>query len=271
AFGKIATPSSPDAPPPPPGSPGGPAVGRISADGTVTEFPLPAANRNGVFSSGPYSPGSEINPRGIMAGPDGAMWFVESGGDQIGRITTDGVITEYPLPRRDTERSWPTGPILGPDKALWFYESYAGKLGRIDPVTKVITERPVELGHFTSAMDMPQFWDMVRGPDGGFYFTDQVKTIARVTTTGKLTRFAIAPADGVRSMVAGPDGQIWFAAQRSPGLFRMTTKGAVTHLWTPTGAPRAWESFGGMALGSDGAVWVAQPWANKLTRLSCGR
>ena len=182
------------------------------------------------------------------------------------------MITEYPLSTggREWETSWPTGPILGSDGALWFYETYAGKLGRIDPVTKAVTERPVDLGPFTSAMDRPQFWDLETGPDGGMWFTDQVRTIARVSTTGQLTRFGIGPeADGVRSMVVGPDRRMWFAAQRTPGVFRMTSKGAVTHLWTPPAAPKAWESLGGMAVASDGAVWVAQPWSNKLTRLAC--
>jgi virginiamycin B lyase len=155
----------------------------------------------------PYGMATEVSPRGITVGPDGALWFAESGANQIGRITTDGVITEYPLSvggrENSWETSWPTGPILGADGALWFYETYAGKLGRIDPETKAITERPVDLGPFTSAMDRPQFWDLETGPDGGMWFTDQVRTIARVSTTGQLTRFAIGPeADGVRS--SGP-------------------------------------------------------------------
>ena len=265
AFHKIAAPSSPENPTPPPPPPGPPAIGRITPDGTMAEFAVPTAGGNGLIV-----PGSETLPRGIMTGPDGAMWFTESGANQIGRITADGVITEYPIPGRETEKSWPTGPVPGPDGALWFYDTYAGTLGRIDPVTKSITERPVDLPPSTSMMDMVQFWDLELGPDGGFWFTDKVKTIARVTTTGKLTRFAIAPpADGVRSMVAGPDGQLWFADQRSPALFRLTTTGVVTQLWVPPGAPKAYESLGGMALAPDGSVWVAQPWANKITRLTC--
>ena len=34
-------------------------------------------------------------PTSIAAGPDGALWFTESGSNKIGRITTAGVITEY--------------------------------------------------------------------------------------------------------------------------------------------------------------------------------
>ena len=35
---------------------------------------------------------------GITAGPDGALWFTEYWGNKIGRITTAGVITEFPVP-----------------------------------------------------------------------------------------------------------------------------------------------------------------------------
>ena len=34
----------------------------------------------------------------ITMGPDGALWFTETSADRIGRITTDGQITEFPLP-----------------------------------------------------------------------------------------------------------------------------------------------------------------------------
>src|SRR5437762_12516146 len=48
---------------------------------TLTEYTLPSANSQ---------------PFGIAAGPDGALWFGEGNGNNIGRITTAGNITEYP-------------------------------------------------------------------------------------------------------------------------------------------------------------------------------
>ncbi len=88
------------------------------------------------------------------------------------------------------------------------------------------------------------------GPDGGFWFGDWLTTIYRVGTSGLTTPFRIAPAGRrLRAIVAGPDGQLWFADQRSPAVFRMTTKGVVTGSGVPPGAPKAWESFGGMAVG----------------------
>src|SRR5438128_1529458 len=49
----------------------------------IVEFPLPT---------------TAALPDGIAAGPDGALWFTEFNGNKIGRITTAGVITEFPIP-----------------------------------------------------------------------------------------------------------------------------------------------------------------------------
>jgi virginiamycin B lyase len=258
AWQNVSAPGSPPLPPPDP-----PAIGRISAAGTVTEFPLPTTDGNPMGD-----PMSGALPRGITAGPDGAMWFTESGADRIGRISGDGTVTEYPLPSRGTIHAFPDGIVPGPDGALYFQEALAGRLGRIDPATGAISERqitPSGSGPMGRAVGGP----LVDGPDGAFWFGDGATTITRVTTAGKPTSFRVAPpADGIRSMVAGPDGRLWFADQRSPALFRMTTTGDVSRLWTPPGAPKAYESLGGMAVGG-GSVWVTQPWANKITRLSC--
>lgn len=260
-FSKPADPSPFPSPPPAPPAP--PAIGRISADGTMSEFPLPTIVAN-------HHPAGGTLPRGITAGPDGAMWFTESGADQIGRIGPDGTITEYPLPPKEhVFNAVPDGLVAGPDDALWFTETLAGRIGRIDPATKVITERPIG-----NRSPNPMEWDgagpLVLGPDGSFWFGNGSTTISRVTPDGPVTAFRVAPpADGIRSMVAGPDGTLWFADQRSPALFQMTTEGAVTRLWTPPGAPKAYESLGGMVVAPGGVVWVTQPWANKITRLTC--
>jgi hypothetical protein len=65
-------------------------------------------------------------PGAIVAGPDGALWFTY--GNKIGRITTDGVITEYPLPI--AEKRQLRDIAVGPDSALW-YTDWHNKIGRI--------------------------------------------------------------------------------------------------------------------------------------------
>jgi streptogramin lyase len=93
---------------------GGNKIGRIATSGAITEFPVPTASSN---------------PVGIAAGPDGALWFAENGSfhiqrgtvpGKIGRITTAGVVTEYPLPPQAGPVAGPIGIAAGPDGALWF-------------------------------------------------------------------------------------------------------------------------------------------------------
>lgn len=68
-----------------------------------------------------------FSPTGITAGPDGGLWFTETGGpDRIGRIATDGTATGYSVP---TSPSYPA-IIAGPDEALWFTEFFGNKIGR---------------------------------------------------------------------------------------------------------------------------------------------
>src|SRR6202158_6639364 len=37
-------------------------------------------------------------PSGITVAPDGSLWFAQTHNNKIGRITTDGVITQFSLP-----------------------------------------------------------------------------------------------------------------------------------------------------------------------------
>src|SRR5262249_28505674 len=66
-------------------------------------------------------------PGEITAGPDGNVWFTERLGNNIGRITPGGVLTEFPIP---TLASLPNTIRSGPHHALYFTEEI-GKLGRI--------------------------------------------------------------------------------------------------------------------------------------------
>jgi hypothetical protein len=75
----------------------------------------------------------------IAAGPDGALWFTETFASRIGRITTSGVVSEFPLP---TSGSGPADIAAGPDGALWFTEEGVHKIGRIT-TSGAITEYPI--------------------------------------------------------------------------------------------------------------------------------
>jgi virginiamycin B lyase len=90
----------------------GPAATVFGQD--FSEFPIPTA---GSF------------PQGIAAGSDGALWFTESNGNKIGRVTTAGIITEFTVP---TAGGSPQSIAAGPDGALWFTSDGSDSIGRVE-------------------------------------------------------------------------------------------------------------------------------------------
>ena len=97
-------------------------IGRIDANGAITLFPTPTAN------SGPHD---------IRSGPDGALWFTEAQANQIGRITTGGTFTEYPLPpipagaNCTAATGGPNRLTIAPDGSIWFTEPCLNQIGRL--------------------------------------------------------------------------------------------------------------------------------------------
>jgi len=97
-------------------------VGRITPSGTISEFALP--DHHNIVNN-------------ITTGPDGNLWFTESTDSnndltsqngKIGRITTSGTITEFPVP---TSNGTPWGITAGPDSTIWFTEISSNKIGRL--------------------------------------------------------------------------------------------------------------------------------------------
>jgi len=167
-------------------------VGRITADGAIT-----------ILS---YAQ----NSTGIVAGPDGALWFTEY--NKIGRLTTAGVLTEYPVP---TNRAYNGGIAAGPDGALWFTESQANQIGRIT-TSGVVTEYPIPTAASGPGGIPP-------GPDGALWFTEG-NQIGRVTTAGVITEYPIpvsaGGSQGLAGIATGPDGALWFTAYSGNSIGR---------------------------------------------------
>ena len=91
-------------------NPGDPPAAAANV-GSITEYGLPTSSV----------------PRGIVAGPDGNVWFTDRSGT-IGRITLAGSVTRFTVP---TAGSSPEGIVAGPDGNMWFTELYGNKIGRV--------------------------------------------------------------------------------------------------------------------------------------------
>jgi virginiamycin B lyase len=98
-------------------------IGRIDDAGRITEYPIPTPTST---------------PVGIAAGSDGDLWFADQANNQtfslgasspenIGRITTRGVITTYPL---TSMYGNPDEMAVKSDHLIWFTEMMGG-VGRL--------------------------------------------------------------------------------------------------------------------------------------------
>ena len=114
-------------------------IGRITRDGVITEYALPTAGQQPVSGgTGSGLPATSVSqPYSITVGPDRNLWFTEVNANKIGRITTKGVITEFPLA---TANSQPNDIVAGPDGNLWFAESAGNNIGAISASGVVIAE-----------------------------------------------------------------------------------------------------------------------------------
>src|SRR6202167_2215231 len=269
------------------------AIGRISLNGTITEFPFATdldAHVGGI-ALGPdgnvwfterghgsaierITPSGEItkftvglnpqsSPEDIVSGPDGNLWFTDGGQTPaIGRITPNGEITEFSGGLK--AENDPSEIISGPDGDLWFVDGgKSGKaIGRITPggaITLFTGNLEEERGGACEVGPLPL------GPDGNLWFTVGLGggggTIGRITPSGETAEFTpgLGFADGAQSLVSGPDGNIWFANYNlEPGngvaIGRITPSGTITGF---SAGLNPVVTPSDLTVGSDGNVWFA--------------
>jgi virginiamycin B lyase len=216
-------------------------IGRITPAGSITLFPLPAPDTNGV-STYPV----------ITAGPDGNLWFTYLSGSRIGRITPTGQITEFPLP----PNHFASGITTGPDGNLWITESGYDQIGRIGRMTPAgsITEFPLATDLYSDSI--------TAGPDGNLWFTiidKQVffNQIGRITPAGIITLFPLPTSSSPRSVItAGPDGNLWFTECNCPAPGYYSAKiGRITPTGQITEFPLSFGGLLGITTGPDGNLW----------------
>jgi virginiamycin B lyase len=261
-------------------------IGRITAHGAIREFPLPAGvgapgviyapaeitagpDRNLWFTAPQANaigrttlsgittmfavPTPHSSPNGITQGPDGNLWFTEWGTGShgaIGRITTDGKITEYPLPAP----SYASGIAMGPDGNLWFCESIVSKIGRITP-KGVLTEFALP-GHRLPGIPVGPH-SITLGPNGNLWFTDfysDTNLLGHINTHGVFFHDFALPGEQrtnlARAITRGRDGSLWIADTYT--LDRITVNGAGS-IFASNGGFR--NSITSVISGPDGNLW----------------
>jgi uncharacterized repeat protein (TIGR01451 family) len=266
-----------------------PVAGNNSATQTVS------VDGPGIIEYPVNSPAG-AGPRGITTGPDGALWFAQSDGNAIARISTSGTPTSFALPPFPGGRT-PDAITTGPDGALWFTLDSVPAIGRMT-TTGQVTEYPLakttvlgftitvgpdgalwfpeatgKIGRITTSGQITEFplpdpmtgsSALAAGPDHNLWFTDSVGNIDRITTSGHITAFPLPKGILGAGIAAGPDGALWFTTGQGV-IGRITTAGNVTTFPIPSGAPA-----GEITLGPDHSLWFAEYANSALGRITPG-
>jgi virginiamycin B lyase len=182
----------------------------------------------------------------------------------VGRITTEGVITEFPITVERAAGTWVGTPwdiTTGPDGNLWFTDMEFNQIGRITPSGAIQT--------FAVPGAMLSLEGITAGPDGNVWFTDGLSRaippvggnrIGRITPDGVVTMFPVPTANSLPGTITtGPDGNLWFVEQFAGQVGRITPAGVVTEFALPPPPRKSNPSRTplGITAGVDGKMWFS--------------
>ena len=243
-----------------------PAIGELATDGTLSVFPLTAAD--GLVANG------------LAAGPDGNLWYTVSGASDgtdggtdngsVASMTPQGAVTHYPLPI--PFRGLAHDIAAGPDGNLWFIgqsgdNTLSSQIGEVTPSGTVTM---YSLPHGAGGPG-----GIAAGPDGRLWFTEDAaaggtSAVGSIGTGGDVRFVPLAAADlRPGAITTGADGRLWFTEGRGPGgaatggIVGMATDGTATvYPSPPGGSPSA------IAPAADGDLWFTDAAFAALGRLT---
>ncbi|MBI3832127.1 MAG: Virginiamycin B lyase [Planctomycetes bacterium] len=162
-------------------------------------------------------------PQAITPGPDGNLWVTEVIKHTILKVTPAGQITEYPIP--GTGVGVIQGIAAGSDGNIWFTSREENSIRRLSPE-----------GKFNGEFKIPS-----QATDGN----------------------GMVKGCWPRVIIAGPDGNLYFAEMAASKIGRITMKGEIAEYPIPTKDSKPY----GLTVGADKNIWFAESGGNKIGKL----
>jgi virginiamycin B lyase len=243
----------------------GAKVGTIASDGTIREFAVGCTG---------------CHPGPLAVDANGNAWFAEMnidtdatapgmpttiGANVIGRVTPDGIVSEFPVP---TKQSYPTALFVARDGTIWFTES-AGKIGHMASDGKILVELPV-------AGERP--WWIGEDANGALHAlsTDPravrvgYSTISRTADGGYRKVAKFAPLPGRITLSSGAfdgKGNVWFTDMVGNRVVRMNEGGRAEELNLGVGGAKLGTYPSSIAAGDDGTLWVVEVVTDRIVHI----
>jgi virginiamycin B lyase len=217
-----------------------PIVGRLGADGQLTQFHLP--------------PGPEEIAEQIAVGADGAAWVARSAGrkhGEIDRIGPGGKIRRF---RIHGAAPW-YSIVAARGGGVWLSRA-GGGIGRLSATGKLRSFGAGGGGEIEA---------MALAPSGDLWFGRSRGALGRLTPTGQIAEYATGFGGFFESLVAAPGGEVCFGLSLPGRLGCVDPQGKVT------AGRRGGAAAGPGAVGPDGSVWFAGFEQSTLAILRPGR
>jgi virginiamycin B lyase len=255
-------------------------VGRITAAGVITEFPLltpdnqPAqivAGTSGhlyLDEPGPtkvaffdalgdksfHESGSGVTAAGIAFGAAGSLWVTDGTSKVLAYSSEFSGVGQCTMSDGFAHGFW--GITVGREGTLWMTDATSN--GIVALTSSGCAFGKVSLPNSNSG---PLF--ITSGQDGSIWFTEYTgNRIGRIQASS-LNEFAL-PAGSHPMMIAPSlDGTLWFAEQGSNQIGHITHDGVIAHYTVPTAA----SAPHGVVVGPDGSVWFTEQNGSKIGRL----
>jgi trimeric autotransporter adhesin len=232
-------------------------IRKITAAGVVTTL---AGTLFGASIDGVGVNASFDRPAGVAVGPDGALYVTDSGAHKIRKITmSGGVATVSTLAGSGTPGSTdgtgtaarfntPTGVAVGADGAVYVADNSSNKIRKITMSGGVATVSTLAGSGQYGSTDGPGASASFSSPEG---------------------------------VAVGADGAVYVMDSRSNKIRKITISGGVATVSTLAGSGQADSTDGtgtaarfnvpvGVAVGADGALYVADYGSNKIRKITFG-
>ena len=225
-----------------------PAVGRAA---TIQTFPIPTPAAGAAH---------------IVAGPDGALWFTETDGYKVGRITTSGQIQEFPVPNGTPGVSGGEGPaaIVSSGGKLWFVTNIGQTL------YSVTTGGALSVVGNNSDLDLVA---LAPSDNGGVWVMPiNGGPVGLIGPTGTVTPIPANYDNLLFAAAEAPNGSFWFNNNGSD-LYQLTDAGAETAIpVSTTGLNQGANQVSSIAFDRSGNAWFTAYTPNEdLSRACCGK